>query len=136
MKTLTRGTPFLCLVIAGLVAATLVTVSVSPALAHHAGVEWDREQVLELNGTIKEFQFMNPHTWIQIEVENGDGAIEEWSVEWGSPNTLSRRGIRPSTFPAGAEATVRINPMKSGDPAGGFVGAKLADGSIVGRWED
>ena len=124
------------LVVAGLVLAGLAIVSATgPALAHHAGVEWDRERVLELNGTIKEFQFKNPHSWIQFNVENADGVVEEWSVEWGSPNSLSRRGIRPSNFPAGVEATLRINPMKSGDLAGGFVGAKFADGSTIGRWE-
>ena len=123
-------------VAAGLVLAGLAIVSVTgTSLAHHAGVEWDREQIVELNGTIKEFQFKNPHTWIQFNVENADGVVEEWSIEWGSPNSLSRRGIRPSNFPAGVEATLRINPMKSGDLAGGFVGAKFADGSTIGRWE-
>ena len=104
-------------------------------LAHHAGVDWDREQVLELNGTIKEFQFTNPHSWIQLNVENADGVVEEWSIEWGSPNSLSRRGIRPSSFPSGIEVILRINPMKSGDLAGGFVGAKFAAGRTVGRWD-
>lgn len=137
MKTSPRSTHLVDLALAGLVLAGLaITPNVQPAFGHHAGAEWDREQVLELVGTVKEFQFKNPHTWIQLNVEDAEGTLEEWSIEWGSPNSLSRRGIRPSTFPAGIEATLRINPMKSGDRAGGFIGAKFGDGTIVGRWED
>ena len=137
MNTSPHSTHFIDLAAVGLVLASLAMApAAQPAFGHHAGAAWDREQVQELQGTIKEFQFTNPHTWIQLNVENADGTVEEWSIEWGSPNSLSRRGIRPSTFPPGVEATMRINPMKSGDKAGGFVGAKFGDGTVVGRWED
>jgi hypothetical protein len=108
----------------------------SAALAHHSGAMFDDEEVRELHGTIKEFQFTNPHTWIQVNVPNENGEVVEWSLEWGSPNQLARRGVRPNTFPPGAEVTVRTNPMKDGSPAGAFIGAKLADGTVVGRWEE
>jgi hypothetical protein len=65
----------------------------------------------------------------------GDGGVVEWSIEGGGPNSLSRQGWRPSTFPPGAAVTLRINPMVDGTPAGGFVGARFEDGSTVGRWE-
>ena len=104
-------------------------------LAHHSGVEFDNSKVVELSGTIKEFQFKNPHTWIQVLVPDGKGGNVEWSLEWGSPNTLGRDGYRPTTFPPGAKVTVRLNPMRSGAPAGMFLGAKFQDGKIVGRWE-
>ena len=91
---------------------------------------------IELTGTIKEFQFTNPHTWIQIIVENTKGEKVEWSLEWGSPNSLGRRGIRPSTFPPGAKVTMRLHPMLNGAPAGAFVGAKFTDGKTVGQWKD
>jgi hypothetical protein len=107
----------------------------SPAQAHHSGAGFNADELKEITGVIKEFQFTNPHTWIQITVTDADGRQEEWSVEWGSPNALARRGVRPSTFPPGARVTMRINPMVNGSPAGGFVGAKLADGTIVGDWE-
>jgi len=94
------------------------------------------DEVKEITGTVKEFQFTNPHTWIQVMVETKPGeARQEWSVEWGSPNQLGRRGIRPSTFKPGATVTIRMHPMRDGSPAGGFVGAKFADGSTVGSWE-
>ena len=61
-----------------------------------------------------------------------------WSgaSEWGSPNSLGRQGIRPSTFPPGAKVTMRLRPMRNGAPAGAFVGAKFADGKTVGRWDE
>ena len=110
--------------------------AIQPAIAHHSGAGFNAEAVKEFTATIKEFQFHNPHTWIQVVVRNAEGQEEEWSVEWGSPNALARRGVRPSTFPPGAEVTMRINPMLNGSPAGGFVGARFADGTVVGRWED
>jgi hypothetical protein len=113
-----------------------VGLSIVPAIAHHSGAEFSADKVIEITGTVKEFQFTNPHTWIQVMVDDPQRASVEWSVEWGSPNNLGRQGIRPSTFPAGARVTVRLRPMLNGSPAGGFVGAKFADGKTVGRWED
>ncbi len=121
------------LIVAGLIAGGL-SLGVQPAVAHHSGASFGSE-VTEITGTIKEFQFTNPHTWIQVDVENEDGVKQEWSVEWGSPNSLGRRGIRPSSFPVGAEVTMRIRAMTNGSPAGGFVGAKFADGTTLGNWD-
>jgi Family of unknown function (DUF6152) len=109
--------------------------SIQPAIAHHSGAEFDSEKTVEITGTIKEFQFKNPHTWIQVVVDNGKGQPVEWSLEWGAPNQLGRQGYRPSTFPPGAKVTMRLHPMKNGSPAGGFVAAKFPDGKTIGRWE-
>jgi hypothetical protein len=117
------------LVVAGLL------VSTRPAIAHHSGAGFNNEKVIELTGTIKEFQFTNPHSWIQIVVEDAKAQKVEWSLEWGSPNSLGRQGVRPSTFPPGARITVRVHPMLNGAPAGGFIGAKFGDGKTVGQWE-
>ena len=65
-----------------------------------------------------------------------DGKPTEWSLEAGSPNSLSRNGWRSNTFKAGDEVVVRLNPMKDGTPAGMFIGAKFAaDGKTIGRWQ-
>ena len=109
-------------------------VAIQPAIAHHSGAEFG-EDVKEITGTIKEFQFKNPHTWIQVITENAKGQKEEWSREWGAPNGLARQGIRPTTFPPGAKVTMKIHPMRNGAAAGGFIGAKFSDGKTVGRWE-
>ena len=119
--------------IAVLVIASMAT-TIPTANAHHSGVEFDTTKVVELSGTIKEFQFKNPHTWIQVVVPNSKGESVEWSLEWGSPNALGRDGYRPTTFPVGAKVTVRINPMKNGSPAGAFIGAKLEGGKTIGTW--
>jgi hypothetical protein len=113
----------------------VVLVSALPAAAHHSGAGFDSSRVVEIKGTIKEFQFKNPHTWIQVVVDDGAGKTTEWSLEWGSPNQLGRMGYRPSTFPAGAKVTVRLNPVRNGAPAGGFIAAKFEDGTIVGQWD-
>src|SRR5215471_9296912 len=114
--------------------ASIVPNGIPTALAHHSGVEFDTTKTIELTGTIKEFQFKNPHTWIQVMVPGPKGDAVEWSLEWGSPNALGREGYRPTTFPVGAKVTVRINPMKNGSPAGQFVGAKLEGGKTIGTW--
>ena len=121
------------IVIAALVFSTMA-IFIPVAIAHHSGVEFDTTKTVELNGTIKEFQFKNPHTWIQVMVPNSKGEAVEWSLEWGSPNALGRDGIRPATFPVGAKVTVRINPMKNGSPGGQFIGAKLEGGKTIGTW--
>src|SRR5262249_19041563 len=109
--------------------------SIQPVLAHHSGAEFDATKTVEISGTIKEFQFKNPHTWIQVMVDDGKGQQVEWSLEWGAPNALGRQGYRPTTFPPGAKVTMRLRPMKNGAPAGMFVGAKFADGKTIGTWE-
>jgi hypothetical protein len=129
MKSLHRS------ILAGLALAGL-PVTIPHALAHHSSAGFNSDEVVEITGTIKEFQFTNPHTWIQVIVTDAQGEQQEWSVEWGSPNSLARRGVRPSTFPPGAEVTMRLNPMTNGAPAGGFVGAKLGDGTTIGNWQE
>jgi hypothetical protein len=119
----------------GYIAAGLLLFS-GQTMAHHSGAGFNADQVKEITGTIKEFQFTNPHTWIQVLVPDANGKVTEWSVEWGSPNSLGRQGYRPSTFPPGAKVTMRLNPMRNGSPGGGFIAAKFEDGKTVGRWDD
>jgi hypothetical protein len=115
--------------------AAIALLPTLPVSAHHSDAMFDREQVKELSGTVREFQFTNPHTWVQLNVSDAEGNVVEWSLEWGSPNQLGRQGIRPSTFAPGTEVTIRTNPMRDGTPGGAFIGARFADGKTVGRWE-
>jgi hypothetical protein len=118
-----------------LLVATGLVLASSALLAHHSAAMFDDGKVLELTGVVKEMQWANPHIWIQLVVDD-NGAKKEWSLEGGSPNTLSRRGWRSTTFKAGDVVTVRLNPMKDGTAAGLFVGAKFAsDGHTIGRWD-
>ena len=95
---------------------------------------FDKTTVREVAATVREFQWTNPHIWIEVVIENEQGELEEWSIEGGGTNTLFRRGWRPTTFEPGDEIRLRFNPMKDGSHAGGFIGAKLGDGSTLGAW--
>ena len=111
-----------------------VTIAV-PALAHHSASMFDDTKVVEKKVVVKELQWTNPHVWLQIVIDEG-GKKTEWSLEGGSPNTLSRQGWRATTFKAGDVVTVRFNPMKDGSAAGLFIGAKFdSDGKTIGRWQ-
>jgi hypothetical protein len=115
-------------------AIAVASLGIQPALAHHSGAGFGKD-TKEITGTVKEFQFMNPHSWIQVNVPDANGKMVEWSVEWGSPNQLGREGIRPSTFPPGTKVTMKVRPMTNGQPIASFVGAKMPDGTVVGKWD-
>jgi len=104
------------------------------AFAHHSASMFDATRVVETTATVKELQWKAPHIWLQV-VADDKGAKKEWSLEGGSPNTLSRSGWKPSTFRPGDSVTVRFNPMKDGSAAGMFIGAKFNDGRTIGRWQ-
>src|SRR5713101_2913633 len=85
---------------------TLFTAS-RPAAAHHAfGSEFDANSPVLLKGKIVKIEWVNPHTWIHVEIIKPDGAKEIWMVEGGSPNTLLRRGANKNSFPVGTEVVV------------------------------
>src|SRR5258706_13644426 len=115
-----------------LIVAAVLLVATAAASAHHSANMFDNTKVKELSGTIKEFQWKNPHVWIQLYVQNG-GVKEEWSVEGGSPNALGRQGWRPTMFAAGAAVSLKVNPMKDSSTGGQFVGAKFTDGKTLGK---
>lgn len=104
-----------------------------PALAHHSASMFDRNSARVLEGTVKEFQWTNPHAWLQVEVVDAAGGTVEWSVELGGINSLARGGYRPSTFKPGESIAVHVAPLSDGGPAGLFLGARLADGTVLGR---
>jgi uncharacterized protein DUF6152 len=106
-----------------------------PLLAHHSAAMFDDAKVVEVSGTVKELQWTNPHVWLQVLVNDG-GKQTEWSIEGGSPNSLSRQGWRSTTFKPGDTVSVRLHPMKDGTPAGSFLGARFAaDERTIGQWE-
>jgi len=87
-------------------AAALVLTSM-PAAAHHAfGAEFDAQRPVLLKGKIVKVEWVNPHTWIHVEITKDDGTKEVWMVEGGSPNSLLRRGATKNSFPAGLEVVI------------------------------
>jgi hypothetical protein len=78
-----------------------------PTSAHHSfAAEFDIDSPIRLEGKITEVEFINPHSWIHIDVTSEDGAVESWAIEGGTPNTLFRKGINRKTLPIGAEVIV------------------------------
>ena len=110
-----------CLVVAALLAG-------APALAHHSFAMFDTRSEVTVDGTVREFQWTNPHSWLQLEVER-EGRKVEYSIELGSPNTMSRKGWRRTTFKPGDNVTVTMNPMRDGSPGGALVSAIDAGGN-------
>lgn len=98
------------------------------ALAHHSFAMFDRDAKVTLVGTVHEFQWTNPHSWIEMEVADEKGEVHKWSVEMNSPNNLQRQGWRSSTLKPGDKVTVVINPLRDGNKGGLFVSVKLPDG--------
>lgn len=87
--------------------ASLLLVASPPAAAHHAfGSEFDSNAPVLIKGKIVKIEWVNPHTWIHVEMTKPDGTKEVWMFEGGSPNTLLRRGVNKTTFPAGTEVII------------------------------
>ncbi len=105
----------------------------SVAQAHHSFAMFDNDKEKTLAGTVKEFQWTNPHAWIQLLVTAPDGKVTEWSIECASPNGLKRQGWRAASIKAGDKVTAIIHPLKNGDAGGSLVIVTLPDGKTLGR---
>src|SRR5262245_16575183 len=101
--------------------------------AHHSFSMFDSTKEVLLTGVVKEFQWTNPHTFVQLVVPGPGGKSVEWSIEGSSPNGLSRIGWKRTSIKAGDQVAVTINPLRSGQPGGNFVQLKFADGRILSR---
>jgi len=100
--------------IAAAVAAAVALVAPT-VLAHHSfSAEFDFNKPIELKGTVVKVEWINPHTWIHIDVKKPDGAVERWMIEGGTPNTLLRRGLTRESLPAGTEVMVDGYRAKNG----------------------
>jgi hypothetical protein len=111
-------------------AAALAALS-TPALAHHSAAMFDHDKQVTLQGTVKEFQYTNPHSWLQVLVTGADGKVTEWGFEAEGPSTLLRAGIKAKSFVPGEKVTIVANPMKDGRAAGALITATKADGTVL-----
>jgi Family of unknown function (DUF6152) len=115
------------------VAAMLVA---SSAFAHHSRAMFDQTKQITLVGTVKEFQWTNPHCWIQVFVPDPkDPQAEpvEWGVEMGAPVELMRKGWKPGSLNPGDKVTIIVNPLRDGQPGGLVVSVTGPDGKIIGH---
>jgi hypothetical protein len=112
-------------------AAAAVLLAGAPAFAHHSAAMFDSTKELTVAGTVKQFQFTNPHSWLIVTANDAQGKAVDWNIELGAPTMILRMGINRSTFAVGDKVTVHLHPMKDGRSAGEFLSVQKADGSVV-----
>lgn len=114
------------------IAATVALYAPS-ALAHHSFAMFDAEKTKTLEGTVKEFQWTNPHSWILLMVDNAQGQAEQWAIEMGGPAGLARQGWVPKTLAPGMKVKTVIHPLRDGNNGGQFMAVTLPDGTQMGN---
>ena len=118
------------LAVAGI--ATLAVYAI-PAVAHHSFAMFDAAKTVILEGSVKEFQWTNPHAWIMLNVANQQGQAEQWAIELNGPSGLARDGWKPKTLAPGMNVSVTIHPLRDGTNGGQFMDITLPDGTVMGR---
>ena len=114
----------LLLAVAGLLLAA------RPGAAHHAfSAEFDANRPLTLHGTVARTEWINPHSWIHIDVEGDDGQTVTWAIECGAPNALMRRGLNKNSIPVGTELVIDGFGAKDGSTTANARDITLPDGS-------
>jgi len=101
------------------------------AYAHHAAAGIDTSKTVTVEGTVKQFKWANPHSWLEVEVPNGKGGIDVWNLEMQPPSFLVRAGWKSTTVKAGDKIKFSARPFKNGDPGGIFVNITLPDGTLL-----
>jgi len=113
-------------------AACMVVVGLSgSAYAHHSMAGFDRAKTITLVGTVKQFKWANPHSWVEFEVMNDKGVAETWNVEMTSPGVLIRAGWKSTTLKPGDKVSIAAHPLITGEPGAIFVSVTLANGQIM-----
>jgi phage-related protein len=116
----------------GLASAVMVAWMVAPVQAHHSFAMFDMTKSVVLKGTVTEFQWTNPHSWLQVKVLDEHGESTEWSIELGSLSGLRQAGWKPRTFQPGDKVTVTAHPLRDGKKGGSLVSVVLPNGQVLG----
>ena len=116
-----------------LIAGLALLLAALPVVAHHSFTMFDNSKQIVITGVIKEFQWTNPHMWVQLMVKDpATGKEVEWSIEGGSPNGMRRQGWARTSIKPGDTASVVIHPLKDGGPGGSLISVSV-NGQPVGR---
>ena len=117
-------------VAAGVAGVLLLGVMTRPPAAHHSfAAEFDADQPVMLRGTITRMEWINPHTWLHVDVKNEDGTTTAWMIEGGTPNTLFRRGFTRENVKVGTEITIEGYRARNGANRANGRDIVLPDGS-------
>ena len=106
--------------LAALLVSSALALMSGAALAHHSFAMFDQDNPIELEGTVQEFKWTSPHSFILLRVKEQDGNVTMWNLEAGSPTALSREGWTAKTIKAGDEVRVTVEPLRSGAPGGAW----------------
>jgi hypothetical protein len=117
------------LVTTSLVIALLISTSV---YAHHSAAGIDRNKTVMVEGVVKQFKWGNPHSWLEVEVQNSKGGSDLWNFEMNPPAYLVRSGWKSTSVKVGDKVKVTGRPFMNGDPGGLFVSATLETGQVLG----
>ncbi len=101
------------------------------AFAHHSFAMFDYTKDMTLQGTVRDFQWTNPHSWIQLTVPRDGGGADEWSIELKSPGGLLRRGWKFNSLKPGDKITIMIAPLKDGSHGGALNKIILQSGETL-----
>jgi hypothetical protein len=112
-------------------ACSVALLAAIPAWAHHSMAGFDRQKTVSLVGTVKQFKWANPHSWIEMDVPDAKGDVTTWNVEMTSPAVLIRAGWKSSVMKPGDKVTVMCHPQQTGEPGCIFVSVTLADGHTL-----
>jgi hypothetical protein len=124
---------------AGLLFASLISAGLmlsGAVWAHHSRAMFDQTKQVKLVGTVKDFQWTNPHCWIDVLVPDPaspSAAPVAWGVEMGAPVELMRKGWKPGSLHPGDKVTILINPLRDGQHGGLVLGVIGPDGNVIGR---
>jgi hypothetical protein len=118
--------------LAGIAVALGAIPDAIPAFAHHSFAMFDAAQKTELKGTVKQFQWTNPHSWLLLMVADDEGRLDQWAIELVGPSGLARRGWVPKTLAPGMDVTVTIHPLRDGTHGGQFMTVTFPDGTQLG----
>ena len=111
------------------IAVLAIAASSLPLEAHHSFSMFDHEKKITVSGTLKEFEWTNPHCWLHIAAPDpATGKIVEWAFEMGSIGQIAQQGWKIDSVKAGDKVTVEAYPLKDGSHGGQYLAAKLEDG--------
>ena len=115
------------------VVVALLVGAFSPAnaLPHHSNVAYEVTKVITITGVVKNFEWVNPHTWLHVVVDDGKGGKVEWACEGRAPGVLLRAGWSRSILKAGEKVTVDMSPAKDGSKVSIIARVTKADGKIL-----